>query len=94
MFAYRTAPSSILILVVDTYAPIAPEMLLLVSGLKQIFAFGLSFGVVPWISKEGYTGAFGEMAGIQAGIMLFGLPLWYYGKQIRYKSADWKLILW
>lgn len=81
-------------LVVDAYAPIAPELLLIVSGLKQIFAFGLSYGVVPWITEEGYAKAFGEMAGIQVGIMMFGIPLYYFGKQIRHTSADWKLIIW
>jgi hypothetical protein len=80
--------------VVDAYAPIAPELLLIVSGLKQIFAFGLSYGVVPWITEEGYAKAFGEMAGIQVGIMLLGIPLYYFGKQIRHTSADWKLIIW
>jgi hypothetical protein len=81
-------------LVVDSYFPVAFEMLLLSSGLKNVFAFGFAYGVVPWIAKSGYSGAFGEMAAIQVGVMLFGLPLWYWGKQIRHASASWKVVCW
>jgi hypothetical protein len=95
MFAYRNyLPSVINILVIDAYAPIAAETLLIVSGLKQIFAFGYTYGVISWITKEGYAAAFGEMAGINTGVMLLGLPLYYWGKQIRQMSAKWKLLIW
>jgi hypothetical protein len=80
--------------VVDSYGPVASEVLLLSNGLKQIFAFGLSYGVVSWVTREGYARAFGEMAAIQVGVMLFALPLWYWGKQIRQRTATWKVIRW
>jgi hypothetical protein len=80
-------------LVLDTYLPIGYEAILLVNALKQIFAFGFSYGVIPWVTLDGFPGAFGAMAGIQIGLMLFGLPLWYYGKRIRHKSGGWKIIL-
>ena len=81
-------------LVIDSYYPVAFEALLMVCGLKNIFAFGFSYGVVPWIIRSGYEGAFGEMVAIQCGVMLLGLPLWYYGKRLRHISASWKLISW
>ena len=81
-------------IVIDSYLPIAPELLLLINGMKQIFAFGFAYGVTPWINGSGYQNSFGAMAGINALIMLLGLPMWYWGKQIRHKSASWKLICW
>jgi hypothetical protein len=78
--------------VVDSYFYISFESLLLINGLKQLFAFGYSYGVIPWITNSGYQNAFGAMAGIQVGVMLFCLPLWYYGKQIRKASMKWKVI--
>jgi hypothetical protein len=80
--------------VVDSYFPIAPEMLLLANGLKQFFAFGYGYSVVPWIHKAGYKGAFEQMAAIHLGVMALGLPLWYFGKRIRQSSWKWKVLIW
>jgi hypothetical protein len=66
----------------------------LINGGKNIFAFAVSFGVVPWVLKSGYANAFGEMAGIQTGVMLLTIPFYFYGKKIRHYSASWKLISW
>ena len=44
--------------VIDSYYPMAFEALLLVNGLKNVFAFGFSYGVVPWIIHSGYQDAF------------------------------------
>jgi hypothetical protein len=84
-----------LILVIDSYFPVAGEALLLINGLKTLtFGFGFSYGVVPWVTHSGFQSAFGTMVGINCGIMLLGLPLWYWGKQIRHRSASWKVIAW
>jgi hypothetical protein len=66
--------------------------MLLSIGLKNIFGFGFAYGVIPWISAQGYAAAFGTMVGVHCGILLFGIPLWYYGKRIRQATAGWKLI--
>ena len=81
-----------LISVVDAYLPVAFDALLLVNAFKQLFAFGFAYAIVPWVTGDGYKGSFGAMAGIQMAVMLFGIPLYYYGKQIRHKSAGWKII--
>ena len=85
--------SSKLTLVLDSYYPVAYEVLVLVNAVKQLFAFGFSYGVVPWVMLDGFGGAFGAMAGIQAALTLLGLPMWYYGKKLRHKSGGWKVIL-
>lgn len=81
-------------LVIDSYYPVAFEALLLVNGLKNMFAFGFSYGVIPWVTRSGFQTAFGEMVAIQTGVMLLAIPLFLYGKQIRHKSAGWKVISW
>ena len=92
---YRTLMPSetFLTLVLDSYLPVGYEAILLVNAFKQIFAFGFSYGVIPWVTLDGYAGAFGAMAGIQVGLMLLGLPLWLYGKKLRHISGAWKIIL-
>ena len=69
------------------------EAILLVNALKQIFAFGFSYGVIPWVTLNGYAGAFGAMAGIQFALMLLGFPLWFFGKRLRHATGGWKIIL-
>jgi hypothetical protein len=59
-----------------------------------LFSFGFGYGVIPWITAQGYQKSFGIMAAIQVGIVLLGLPLWYWGKQIREKSAMFRVIYW
>jgi len=80
-------------LVVDSYFPVAFEALVAVNAVKQLFAFGFSYGVVPWVTRNGFIGAFGAMAGIQAAVTLLGLVLWYFGKRLRHISGGWKVIL-
>jgi hypothetical protein len=89
-FSFTRRPN----VVVDSYYPIASECLLVASGLKNVFAFGFSYGIVPWVNRNGFGGAFSIMVGIQSGVLLLALPLCYYGKRIRHASASWKLISW
>ena len=81
-------------LVIDSYLPVAFEALLLVNGLKNMFAFGFSYGVVPWVTRSGFQAAFCEMIAIQSGVMLFAVPLFIYGKKLRHISGGWKVISW
>jgi hypothetical protein len=78
----------------DSYYPIVPELTLLIVGLKNIFGFGFGYAVIPWITRSGYSGFFGAMAGIQFGVVLLGLPLYFRGKQIRHATSKWELIIW
>ena len=80
-------------LVVDFYFPVAFEALVMVNAVKQLFAFGFSYGVIPWVTLDGFAGAFGAMAGIQFAVTLLGLALWCFGKKLRHVSGGWKVIL-
>src|SRR5947199_58007 len=55
--------SGSLTLVIDCYFLVSYEALLMVNGLKNIFGFGFSYAVVPWITLQGFQGAFGTMVG-------------------------------
>ena len=79
---------------VDCYYPAAAEAALLIVGLKNVFGFGFSYSVIPWLTAWGYAHTFGTFAAIQIGVVLLGLPLWYFGKKIRHATVKWKIILW
>lgn len=40
--------------VMDMYFPITADVLLVVNGLKNVVAFGFSYGIVPWMNASGY----------------------------------------
>lgn len=41
----------------ESYFPVAPEALLLVNGLKNVIAFGYTYGISPWIVSSGFEKA-------------------------------------
>lgn len=81
--------------VCDCYFPVAAECLEMINGIKNVFAFGLVHGVVPWVTRMGYARAFGTLGGIFGGLMAFVLPLLVWGPQIRHHtSSKWRLVSW
>ena len=40
--------------VMDSYYPVAPEALLIVNAFKNVTAFGVMFGAVPWVTRSGF----------------------------------------
>jgi hypothetical protein len=79
--------------VVDCYFPLAPDLMLLIIGLKNVFGFGFAYAIIPWIRDWGYSGAFGTTAAIYFFVTLLGVPLWFWGKQIRHATAKWKIVM-
>jgi len=53
---------------------------LLIAGLKQLFAFGFAYAVVPWLMMDGYQKAFGIMVGFNSAVLLLAVPLYLFGK--------------
>lgn len=47
-------PATGMTYVIDNYRALAGETMTILNAAKNTFAFGLSFGVFPWIEKEGF----------------------------------------
>jgi hypothetical protein len=56
------------------------------------FGFLLSFYTNTWVNKSGYIAAYGAMAGISGGCLLFFIPLFFWGKSIRQASMKWSFV--
>ncbi|PVH73875.1 hypothetical protein DL98DRAFT_659182 [Cadophora sp. DSE1049] len=79
--------------VMDSYYPVAAEALLVVNGLKNVVAFGFTYGAVPWVVARGYQEVFGIMTGIFLAILALAVPMTIFGARIRqYTSRKFKLI--
>ncbi|TGJ85875.1 hypothetical protein E0Z10_g2863 [Xylaria hypoxylon] len=91
-FSITQATNICLVYVIDSYRPIAGEVTLTVLGFKSLFGFLLSFYTNPWVEQVGYQNAFGTMAAIAAGVLLFWIPLYFWGSSLRHRTWRWKLI--
>jgi hypothetical protein len=40
--------------VIDSYKPLAGEAITALTAFKNTFAFAISFGVFPWIKRDGF----------------------------------------
>lgn len=56
------------------------------------FGFLLSFYTNPWITLEGYSKAFGEMACIAGVIILIAVPFYYWGRAVRHRTWKWRIM--
>ncbi|RMD45116.1 hypothetical protein DV735_g69, partial [Chaetothyriales sp. CBS 134920] len=91
-FAITQATNVSLVYTIDSYRPIAGEVVVTQLAFKSAFGFLLSFYTNPWIELQGYAGAFGTMAGISGGIIILWVPLFFYGRRIRHATLEWKVI--
>ena len=45
----------------------------------------------PWIDHNGYAGAFSIMAGISLFVLALWIPLYIWGKRVRFATMKWKV---
>lgn len=73
----------------DSYPARAGPCLVVITALRGFVSFGTSYGVAGFIETAGYDGSFGAYAGITAVLGLLGIPIYFYGKQIRQFTGRW-----
>jgi MFS family permease len=91
-FSICQATNISLVYTIDAYRPIAGEITVTSMGFKSAFGFLLSFYTNPWIAEVGYQNAYGTMAGISVAVLLFFIPLYFFGKRIRHASWHWSIV--
>jgi hypothetical protein len=67
----------------DSYPQRAGPLLVIICAFRGIISFGVSYGISPFIEKNGYDGAFGTFGGLTGALGLLGIPIYIWGKQIR-----------
>ncbi|KAL1595316.1 hypothetical protein SLS60_010007 [Paraconiothyrium brasiliense] len=91
-FSIVQATNVSLVYTIDSYRPVAGEIVVTQMGFKSAVGFLLSFYTNPWVQKSGYISAYGAMAGISGGLLISCLPLYFFGHTIRAKSWAWRHI--
>ncbi|KAK9448254.1 major facilitator superfamily domain-containing protein [Limtongia smithiae] len=81
-------PAIALTYAVDSYKPVAGEVLLNVTINKNLWAYGVSKFITPWIEKSGYLPPLGTELALSMLWLLFGIPLYFFGKHARRWSRN------
>lgn len=91
MFTFLVAATLTQTYLVDVYIARADATLVIMNGLKNFAAFGISYAVVPWNTKSGYSISFGVLAIISVVAHLPILIFWWRGARIRaWSEKVWK----
>ncbi|KAH7141089.1 major facilitator superfamily domain-containing protein [Dactylonectria macrodidyma] len=91
-FTITQATNVSLVYTIDSYRPIAGEIVVTQLAFKSAFGFLLGFYTNPWVDKSGYAVAYGEMAAICGGVLIFWIPLFLWGKKLRQKTISWRIM--
>ncbi|KUM59905.1 hypothetical protein ACN42_g7240 [Penicillium freii] len=71
----------------DSYPQRASSLLIIICAFRGIISFGVSYGISPFIDRNGYDGAFGTFGGLTAALGLLGVPVFIWGKNIRERTG-------
>lgn len=93
-FSITQATNVSLVYTIDSYRPIAGEIVVTQLAFKSAFGFLLGFYTNPWVTEHGYSVAYGEMAAICGGVLIFWIPLFIWGKKIRQSTLRWPMMKW
>ncbi|KAG5356265.1 putative MFS-type transporter [Yarrowia sp. B02] len=79
---------------IDSYREIASDSMATVIVIRNLMSFAIGYGITPWVTREGYSKAFGQAAGIAVACIGVFLPVIYFGKKWREGSKEryWKLV--
>ncbi|KAF5703632.1 HOL1 substrate-H+ antiporter [Fusarium mundagurra] len=73
---------------IDCYRDLVSEALTTAIIIRNTIAFGIGYGVTPWVVNVGYQDAFilGAFAGLAHNLAIF--PVMKWGRALRQRSAE------
>ncbi|TGZ81689.1 MFS general substrate transporter [Ascodesmis nigricans] len=82
-FGFLCANTTLSVYAVEAYPQWAGPLLVMVCAFRNIISFAITFGVVDFVKKCGFDGAFGIYGGVTVAIALIGAPVFIWGKPLR-----------
>jgi hypothetical protein len=67
----------------DSYPARAGPLLVIVCAFRGFISFGTSYGTTAFVERHGYDGAFGTFGALTGALGLLGVPVYFWGKDIR-----------
>ncbi|EED24414.1 conserved hypothetical protein [Talaromyces stipitatus ATCC 10500] len=62
--------------------------LVAVVGMKNVVAFGLSYGIIPMVNTYSYPTTMGILAGINAGVFALGIPVYLLNPRVSFNHLQ------
>ncbi|KAF5593887.1 major facilitator superfamily transporter [Fusarium subglutinans] len=91
-FCITQATNISLVYTIDCYRPIAGEIVVTQLAFKSAFGFLLGFYTNPWVNEAGHQTAYGIMGAICGGVLIFWIPLFFWGHKIRVATLSWGIM--
>ncbi|KAH9216768.1 major facilitator superfamily domain-containing protein [Leptodontidium sp. 2 PMI_412] len=89
-FSFSSMATASTLWITEAFPRWAAPAMVVVSGISYIASFGISFSISPLIESQGYSGAGMEMACIILVVGLIGVPIAFWGKNLRqYIHGKW-----
>ncbi|CCX33323.1 major facilitator superfamily domain-containing protein [Pyronema domesticum] len=73
---------------VDSYKPIAGEIMVAATVNKNVWGYGVSKFMTPWIISSGYVKPVATIVGTSTLIYVLAIPLYFWGKKLRRATKD------
>jgi len=73
---------------IDSYKPVTGEILVSTTVNKNLWGYGLSAFITPWILKNGYVDPLMTNMGLTVMFTLMAVPLYFWGKSLRHLTKD------
>ncbi|KAJ5565161.1 hypothetical protein N7513_001403 [Penicillium frequentans] len=71
----------------DSYPGSSGPLLVIICAFRGFISFGTSYGTSAFVTRSGYDGAFGIFGALTAILGLLGLPVYFWGKNIRHLTG-------
>ncbi|KAG4443551.1 hypothetical protein IFR05_000928 [Cadophora sp. M221] len=89
-FSFSSMATASTLWITEAFPRWAAPAMVVVSGISYIASFGISFSIRPWVESQGYSGAGMGMACIILVVGLVGVPIAFWGKDLRqYIHGKW-----
>ncbi|KAL4731651.1 hypothetical protein ACLX1H_000628 [Fusarium chlamydosporum] len=73
----------------DSYPQRAGPLLVIICAMRGVMSFGVSYGISPFIDRNGYDGAFAVFGGLTGAFGVIGIFIFIFGKRIRQYTGKW-----
>lgn len=80
-------PAIVATYAIDSYKPASGAILVSITMYKNLFGYGVSQFITPWVQKDGYVPPFMTNMGLTLLSCSFGVVLWFWGKRFRMWTA-------